>query len=292
MIEVAFQKSTIVRASRPLFSTLEAVAPGPGSVLAERMWCYVPRAKAGRAAPVAKAGERFTVRVNGRDVAAEAWGDGPIVYLTHGWGGWRTQLDRFVHPLLWTGHRVVTFDAPSHGDSAPGAFGAGRGLLNEFSEALTAVAAVTGPAHAVVAHSLGATATALAVLDGLPASRLVLISPMADPIPYTIEFAQAFGFGEKIRQAFLRRLELRVGRRMIHFSVPARARAHQSPLPAALIVHDRQDKQMHYSDGETIAAAWPGAELMTTTGLGHLRILHDSEVIDRAVAHITARVPA
>jgi hypothetical protein len=34
-----------------------------------------------------------------------------------------------------------------------------------------------GPAHGIVAHSLGAGATAVAVLDGLPAGRLVLIAP-------------------------------------------------------------------------------------------------------------------
>ncbi len=288
---MAFQKSTIVRAIRPIFRTFEAVAPGPGAVLTERMWCYVPPSRAERAE---QPGERFTVRLNGRDVAAEAWGEGPIVYLMHGWGGRRAQLDGFVHPLLWTGHRVVTFDAPSHGDSAPGAFGPGRGLLPEFSDALAAVVAVAGPAHGIIAHSLGASAAALAVLDGLPVSRAVFISPLADPMPYTVEFAKTFGFGEKIRNGFLRRLELRVGRRMLDFSVPSRARTHPTPLPSLLVVHDREDKQTHYADGEAIAAAWPGAHLMTTNGLRHRRILHDPDVIDAAVSHIAtpAHIPA
>jgi hypothetical protein len=44
-------------------------------------------------------------------------------------------------------------------------------------------------------------------------------------------------------------------------------------------VHDREDKQIPYAMGRAIAAAWPGAELCSTRGLGHQRILRDPDVI-------------
>lgn len=285
---MATKKSTIVRAIRPVFGALEAIAPTPGSVLAERLWCTTPR---GRAVSAGATGDRFRVTVNGREVVAEAWGEGPVVYLTHGWGGRRAQLDAFIGPLLWAGHRVISFDAPGHGDSAPGAFGRGRGLLSEFCEALVAVVAVGGPAHAVIGHSLGGTATAIAVLDGLPVERIALIAPMADPVPYTVEFAQTLGFGERIRTGFLRRLERRVGRLMTDFSVPGRA-ATAGNLPSALVVHDIEDREAYHRDGEAIATAWPGAQLVTTAGLGHYRILRDPHVVDRVVNHVVAHLAA
>jgi hypothetical protein len=34
--------------------------------------------------------------------------------------------------------------------------------------------------------------------------------------------------------------------------------------------------------------AWPSAELVTTVGLGHRRILDDPAVIARVVSHLTA----
>jgi pimeloyl-ACP methyl ester carboxylesterase len=235
-------------------------------------------------------GERFTVSVHGRTVVAEAWGTGPVVYLMHGWGGWRGQLTAFVAPLVEAGHRVIAFDAPSHGDSAPGAYGRGRGLLTEFIDGLVAVIRVGGPAHSVIAHSLGGAATAIAVLEGLPVERPVLISPMADPTAYTVEFARTLGFGERIRTGFLRRLERRVDRRMPEFDVPARA-AGRDQLPPLLVVHDRADKQVRYADGEAIVAAWPRAELLATDGLGHRRILRDPAIIDSVVEFVVgARV--
>lgn len=284
---MSLKKSTIVRVMLPMFAAMEKVAPWAGAVLAERLWCTIPRA---RKSPPQQPGDIFTVKVNGRNVVAEAWGDGPVIYLVHGWGGNRHQLDAFVGPLLWAGHRVIMFDAPSHGDSAPGVFGRRRGLLPEFYQALAAVVAVGGPAHAVIGHSLGGMATAIAVLDGLPVRRLALISATADVMPYTVEFAQALGFGERIRQGFLSRLERRVGRRMDDFGVPARARTAAAALPSTLVVHDRGDKEVHHGDAEDLVAAWPGAQLMTTTGLGHRRILHDPHVIDRVVAHVRAVV--
>jgi pimeloyl-ACP methyl ester carboxylesterase len=49
--------------------------------------------------------------------------------------------------------------------------------------------------------------------------------------------------------------------------------------PPLLLVHDRQDAETGWSDSEAIARAWPGARLVTTTGLGHRRILRDPAVV-------------
>jgi pimeloyl-ACP methyl ester carboxylesterase len=284
------KKSTIVRAVvtstfRLTFGILERMAPGPGAVLAERIWCAVPR---GPVRPADVPGERFTVSVHGRAVVAEAWGEGPAVYLVHGRGGWRGQFTAFIAPLVAAGHRVIAFDAPSHGDSAPGAYGRGRLLLTEFVDALAAVVRVGGPAYAVIGHSFGGAAAAIAALDGLAAERLVLIAPMADPIPYTFDFARTLGFGERIRTGFLRRLEQRVGRQMSEFDVPARA-TRQNHLPPLLVVHDRGDKEVRYTDGEAIVAAWPRGELLHTAGLGHRRILRDPATIDSVIEFLTGR---
>jgi pimeloyl-ACP methyl ester carboxylesterase len=281
---VELEKSTIVRAIRLAFRVMEKIAPYPGSVLAERLWCTQPK---GRPVTAGQPGDVFKVKVNGREVVAEAWGEGPVVYLVHGWGGRRAQLDAFVEPLLWTGYRVITFDAPGHGDSEPGAFGAGRGLLPEFYQALRAVIAVGGPARAIIAHSLGAAATGIAVLDGLKAGQVVLLAPIADPIPYTREFARALGFGERIRTGFLRRLERRVGRAIADFQIPRRLRGNSATLPPAVIIHDRGDREVHFADAEALAEAWPGAELVATEGLGHYRIMRDTSVVERVVAHLS-----
>jgi pimeloyl-ACP methyl ester carboxylesterase len=281
----AIQKSTIVRS----FSLLERVAPGIGARWAETLWFSVPRTR-GRRERQAPAGRPFQLSVSGRMVAGETWGEGPAVYLVHGWGGWRGQLDALVAPLVEAGHRVVAFDAPSHGDSDPGPSGPGRGSVLELSGALTAVVAVHGPAAAVVAHSLGATATAFAIRGGLVAGRAVFVAPMADPLPYTRAFAARLGFGERVRGRLVARLERRIGMPMSAFAVPAMAS--QVPTPPLLLVHDRQDTETGWADSAAIARAWPEARLVTTSGLGHRRILRDPAVVAEVAGFVTGRTQA
>jgi pimeloyl-ACP methyl ester carboxylesterase len=276
----AIQKSTIVRS----FRVLERVAPTLGARWAERLWFTVPRA-GGRRERLVPPGRPFRVQVHGRTMAGEIWGEGaddrpgerPVVYLVHGWGGWRGQLDAFAGPLAEAGHRVVAFDALSHGDSDPGPSGPGRSNALELADALTAVVAAHGPAAAVVAHSLGATAAAYAMRDGLAVGRAVFVAPMADPHPYTRTFAARLGFGERVRTRLARRIERRVGLPLSAFDVPALAGT--MATPPLLLVHDRHDAETGWSDSEAIARAWPGARLVTTTGLGHRRILRDPAVV-------------
>jgi pimeloyl-ACP methyl ester carboxylesterase len=291
----AIQKSTIVRS----FELLERIAPSAGARWAETLWFTVPRAR-GPHARQAAPGLPFQVRVHGHTVAGEVWGgppagargqgDPPAVYLMHGWGGWRWQLDPFVGPLVDAGFRVVAFDAPSHGGSGPGPEGSGRSNILEFADALAAVVAAYGPARAVVAHSLGSTATAFALSQGLPVDRLVFVSPMADPLPYTRAFAARLGFGERIRTRLVARVERRIGMPMSAFDVPAMA--HRVATPPMLLVHDRLDAETGWADSAAIARSWPEARLVTTTGLGHRRILRDPAVVAEATAFVAERPSA
>jgi pimeloyl-ACP methyl ester carboxylesterase len=288
------KKSTIVRSSllqqraaRVAFGVLERRAPRLGSRWAERVWCTVQHADRSRSEPAAP-GHVVTVPL--REGAApaflaEVWGSaGPTVYLLHGWGGHRAQFGAFVEPLTAAGFRVVALDTPSHGDAGPGSFGPNRSLITEFTAALAAAVRVFGPAHAVIAHSLGGGSAALAVLDGLPAGRLVLISPMTDPNEFMRGFAAMLGFGDRIRVGLTRRLEQRSGRSMSDFDAVGRARdVTDRALPPMLVIHDQQDRQIPYSMGKAIAAAWQGAELLGTRGLGHNRILRDPQVIRSAI---------
>jgi pimeloyl-ACP methyl ester carboxylesterase len=270
----ALQKSTIVRS----FGVLERVAPALGARWAEAFWFRIPSARGGRDR-LAEPGRPFRVRLHGRTVAGEAWGDpaAATVYLVHGWGGWRGQLDAFVGPLVAAGCRVVAFDAPSHGDSDPGLEGPGRSTVIELADALAAVVAANGPADAVIAHSLGATVAAYALGHGLETGRMAFVAPMADPVPYTRMFAGRLGFGERTRSRLVARIERRVGTSMAAFAVPAMAG--RVATPPLLLVHDRHDTETGWADSAAIARSWPGARLVSTSGLGHRRILRDPAVV-------------
>jgi pimeloyl-ACP methyl ester carboxylesterase len=288
-------KSTIVRmksslvprltlaAVRAGFWLLERSAPALGARWAERLWFTIPRGRRGRGQRRPD-GDRFQVPVQGGSVVGWSWGDGAPVYLVHGWGGAAAQLGAFVEPLVRAGYRVVAFDAPSHGASAPGPSGPRSGTILEFAAALRAVVGVHGPAHAVVAHSLGCSATAVALRDGLVASRAVLVAPFVDVVPYTYGFAGRFGFGERVRARMVRRFERRLGVPMSSFDLTGMAR--QMTPPPVLVVHDRDDRETTWSGGRDLSRSWPGARLLTTSGLGHRRVLSDPTVVAEVVRFV------
>jgi pimeloyl-ACP methyl ester carboxylesterase len=283
--DVRPQKSTTVRflssppAVRAAFRVLNRVAPALAARWAERIWFTLPRAAA-RPVP-APGGHRFTVDVDGHRLVGEVWGAGPAVYLMHGWGGNAGQLAAFVAPLVDLGHRVVAFDAPSHGRSAPGGYGPRSSSIPEFAAALTAVVAAHGPAQAVIAHSMGGIAAAVALCDGLRADRVALLAPMASPVAYARQLADHLGFGEPTYRRLIVRVERRVRAPMHHFDVPELGRA--VAMPPTLVVHDRDDAFTPVTDGAAIAAAWPSAQLHVTSGLGHRRLLRDPDVVSEVV---------
>jgi pimeloyl-ACP methyl ester carboxylesterase len=79
-------------------------------------------------------------------------------------------------------------------------------------------------------------------------------------------------------------IERRFGIPWREFDVLSAARGLSAP---ALVIHDGGDAEVPWSDGEALAKAWPGAEMVTTQGLGHTRIVHDADVVRRAVLFVT-----
>jgi hypothetical protein len=56
---------------------------------------------------------------------------------------------------------------------------------------------------------------------------------------------------------------------------------------ATLVVHDREDSINRFADGVAFSKAIAGAQMLTTQGLGHRRILKEPGVLD-AVARFVA----
>lgn len=291
---VATSNSTIVRVQdrvrlgliRSGFAAAERFAPGLGARWAFRLWVTLPNGGARRRDDRPVPGALSSLELPGRrSVVVESWGEGPPVYLVHGWGGWRGQMGAFVEDIVASGHRAVSYDAPAHGESGPGHLGDGRSSMLEMSEALTAVAESHGQPAGVIAHSGGAMATSAAIRDGLEVPRLAMIAPSADPEILIKRLAAVVGFGPRVVRRVVARTERLAGRPIADYDV--RRLGGLAALPAALVIHDRDDKEVPVTDGEQIADAWPGATLRRTSGLGHRRILRVREIIIEAVAFVT-----
>jgi pimeloyl-ACP methyl ester carboxylesterase len=268
-------------------AAVQRLSPELASHVAEGLFFTPPRAPL---TPEVRAflstGTRSDVNVEEGRVITWRWGRGPVVYLMHGWGGRGGRLNAFARPLLSAGCSVVTFDAPGHGHSS-----GRRSSMPQFARALQAVVAAHGPVHGIVAHSMGAAAAALAMSLGLPVRRAVFLGPAADPGAFAASFATMFGFTGDAMARMRRRTERRLRFRWDQLSVPAIARGMRA-APPLLVVHDREDAVVSWSEGAAIAGAWPGAELVTTTGLGHRGVVKDPAIVAQAVTFLTGAASA
>ncbi|MFW2373260.1 MAG: alpha/beta hydrolase [Gammaproteobacteria bacterium] len=222
---------------------------------------------------------QYSLKSESAELAIYSWGEGPVVLLVHGWSGRAVQLGAFAQPLVDAGFRVVAFDAPAHGRS-PGK----KTNVFRIIEAMKLVVDDTGPVHAIICHSFGAVVTARALATGLSANKVVCICPPAHT-DYLIEsFCQTLKVPEATQALFVKKIEHRFGddvRSLIATEFNARVLT----IPA-LIIHDKNDKEVPWQQGERLANAWAGSRLQLTEGLGHRRILRNKEVVNMAVDFI------
>jgi pimeloyl-ACP methyl ester carboxylesterase len=201
----------------------------------------------------------------------------PVVLLVHGWGGHAGQMLALADAVAAQGLRPVILEMPGHGRSR-----GAESTLPQFTRAIDYVAARLRQQghtlHALVAHSLGASAAAYVTSRGLGIERLVLLAPPASPPEYTRLFAQVFGLSETTRAAMQKRIEAREGILMPQFEPPAVGpRIHVRTL----VVHDRGDSINRFADGQAYAHAIRSSEFIATEGLGHRKVLKDAQVLGR-----------
>lgn len=266
---------------RFLFSLLNALSPALASRLALALF-YAPRkfAAANWEKSGIALGKETQLNFDNEQLAATVWeGAGPTVLLVHGWQGRRSQMAKIALKLSAQGYRVITFDGPAHGSSAKK-----RTTLVEFSEAVQSAAEQFGPLHAIVGHSFGAAATAIAVRKGVKAERMVLIS-----CPFSLRHVVG-GFAKIV-------------------GLPSRSHEKMYPLMAqlhrcaedqlsfenigpdlntpCLMIHDANDQYIPLTDGEMVSRTIKGAQLVRTKGLGHMRILQDETVVERVTSFVS-----
>ena len=221
------------------------------------------------------------LEVGGEKIATYVWGDPsaqPYALLVHGWSSFGLRFLPWVERLRELGLAVVAFDQPGHGRSTGHLC-----TLPEFVDTIRAIGQHYGHAALAIGHSLGGAALALAQTEAWHAQRLVLIAPAADMEAATGRFFRFVRLSDHLREAFYGWLERRTGvtvhELQLHKHLPALGQT-------GLVVHDLDDHDVPWEEGERYARYWPGARLLTTQGLGHHKVLDAPEVIDATFAFL------
>ena len=200
------------------------------------------------------------------------------ILLSHGWSGRGTHLFKIADELLKAGFSTVSFDAPAHGKS-PGK----TTIMSEFVETILEIERQFGPFEAAVGHSLGGMSLLNATKKGFAINHLAII-----------------GSGDVIQDIlddFIAKLELKPStssQLRLHFEKKYKVKmddysgyksAIEITIPV-LVIHDKNDTEVSVEAAIHIHKHLKNGELFLTEGLGHRKILGNSEVIEKVVRFI------
>ena len=224
-----------------------------------------------------------THQISGDEIVTFSWGqektDRPLVLLVHGWSGRGTQLGPFVQPLLDAGYRVLSFDAPAHGKSS-----GKQTNIYEVADVLVELQKHYGEINAVITHSFGGPCIAAAMQRGFVTNRIVSIAPPATTRGLVKKFNDALHVPKKAAEIMMQLTEKKYGKNI--WEEISMVNSIKDAIVPGLVIHDSDDNDIPWQEGEAIAQAWDNAQFIKTSGLGHRRILRDSDVIETSVAFI------
>ncbi len=272
------KKSTNVRLKKLAMGALCWTAPEFVARLLHHRSCTAPRLRAtatqrGQLA----AAKRFEFPCAEGPLPVWSLGEGPAVILVHGWAGSAAHLSHVLQPLAEAGFRAMAFDAPGHGESS-----VQLASLPQFGRAAAALAKAFD-ARSFIGHSLGAGALLWANAQGLDASRIAVVAPPADVMQYFQSVAQQLAISADVFSRTMELLEARIGvnPRALHAELLA------PNVNAELFgIHDRKDRQVLLSDAQRCFSPQQASHLVTTSGLGHTRILRHPSVVSALVRFV------
>ncbi|MEP6485184.1 MAG: alpha/beta hydrolase [Rudaea sp.] len=275
------RKMMSLTALRAMFTLGSYVSPDATAERAARLFATPFASSRKRARNVGRDADMITesIEVDGQTLSTYRWGDPshqPYALLLHGWSSFGLRFLSWVAALRAAGYAVVTFDQPGHGKS-----GGHLATLPEFAAAARAVGARYGTAALAVGHSFGGAALAMALDDSWQAKRIVLIAPSADMIAAVDRFFRFVKLRDRVRDAFYAWHLRRTGVDPRTLQVERHLRRLGQPC---LVIHDLDDREVPWGEGERYAHSWPDARMLTTEGLGHNRIVDNPDVIAAALA--------
>ncbi|MDY8135823.1 alpha/beta hydrolase [Aquimarina sp. 2201CG5-10] len=200
------------------------------------------------------------------------------ILLVHGWSGTGTQLSKIADQLLAQGYSTVSFDAPAHGKS-PGK----RTILPHFIETINQLEATHGPFEAAIGHSLGGMSLLRSTKHGLSIKKLVIVGTANSITAVTKNFAKNLQFTKKVAQLLKAYFDKRYGENLDNYSGAVSASGVQIPT---LVIHDKNDVDVHYSAALEITDNLKEGTLLITERLGHRKILGDKKVISEILKFI------
>jgi len=222
----------------------------------------------------------FHIHVHDKDIRCWKWGQGPGILFVHGWNGRGVNFAYFFKPFIDAGYSVITYDAPAHGKS--------DGHVTNYFELSDTVRSFLDPSHGfniqgMIAYSIGASAAINCISKEKPLIDVVLIAPALKLKEILFNAFNHHGIPEIVYQSLIAEMERYYGYDVHQDNPDVLAKTISTNM---LIVHDKDDRTISYTDSKILSEKTDRIFLHTTEGLGHKRILRDNAVVDVITSYI------
>lgn len=221
---------------------------------------------------MAEKAKAFKIDYEGKKVQVYQWGEGKPILFVHGWMGRGTQFRKFIEAFNESGYQVISFDATGHGKSD-----GSRSHLMEFAGVIKILHSKYEGFEMIVGHSLGGVASMIAINDGIPTNKLIMISSPTLAHKIVDEFIIRLKASNKCKDYFDGYVIRKFGKRFEEYS--ATHIAQELREIDLLLIYDEDDREVDLENPRALLNVYPNARLVTTSGLGHTRILKDEEVV-------------
>lgn len=198
-----------------------------------------------------------------------------VIIVSHGWADNSQSFDKMIVSLVNQGYLVAAIDHIGHGKST----GNKSHLLSfiETTEALIKHFDNEGiTVKSIIAHSMGAVATLNLPQNLLLNKKIILISSPIKFFELMFEKVEQVGISKKLLTAVLEN----IGRKYNKNWKELATEQHLDKLSMDFtFIHDQEDRFAPYADLENFLKGGNN-HLVATSGLGHKRILGDTNVIN------------
>ncbi len=241
---------------------------------AEIVWHYFTQPGRVGFTPAQKAfidkAEKFETTYHNQKIQHYRWGTtGPKILVSHGWRSKASDFRRMIEALLEAGYVVEGIDMVAHGKSE-----GTQTALPEFRDILKDHYVKYGPYEAIIGHSLGGLAAGMVsselAKDYQPKQLFLIAFP-----PYIRYFFKdiiaSLGFKDEVYENFCLLVDKHYDQPIDYFDL--RTKTKELDGIDLHFIYDEHDETVPLIRGHEIRDAYPEAQFVQTSGLGHYKIM-------------------
>lgn len=224
--------------------------------------------------------EQISIEMYGKKMVGWQWKskteNAKNVLILHGFNSCSFKFEAYIKELVKEGFTVLAFDAIAHGQSE------GKQItVLQYKAMICYINEKFGNIYAMIAHSFGGLAAALAMEELTNVEKLVLIAPAAETSTAINNFFKQLQLTEKIRTDFNKLLINFANKPIDYFSI---GRALLNVEANVLWIQDTDDLICPYTDAQKVQQLQlPKLKFILTKGLGHNRIYREKSTVNTAI---------